>query len=349
MPKNKHPLARLQQINDILQTRSSAKSVVKAKPLAEEIGISLRQLRTDMEALRGKGAPLEYDAVLKGWRYKPGSYFTILDNLPLTGEELASLRIAVETLAKVNHLRGFEHLPEIFGKIHRAAKKWLGGDSQVVGKAVYFDPLPHYDGGKHLPFFLEAIEQNRRVEFQYRSFRPDDPGKTVLFDPWFLRHYDRRWYVGGFSHDPDEQFVRVFPLERIEGEPRNIGYCHDKPRDFDAATYWRNIYGISIPKDKKVETIILEFSPPQNQYFLTTPFFEPFEVLSQTPERLVVQLSLMVNVDLVNKLASFGASVRVLAPSRLADLLQDFFQRALERYQDEHQTAQQQGRLGSGE
>ncbi len=308
--------------------------MVKAEALAAEMGISLRQLRTDMDVLRGKGAPLEYDPVLKGWRYKPGQYFTILDNIPLTGEELTSLRIAVETLAKVNHLRGFEQLPEIFGKIHRAAKKWLGGDSRVVGKAVYFDPLPQYDGGKHLPFFLEAIEHSRRVEFQYRSFRPDDSGKTVLFDPWFLRHYDRRWYVGGFSHDPAEQFVRVFPLERIEGEPCNIGYCHDKPRDFDAETYWRHIYGISVPKDGKIEPIILEFSPPQDRYFLSTPFFEPFEVLSQTPERLVVQFSLMVNVDLVNKLASLGSDVRVMAPAHLAASLQDFFQRALERYEE---------------
>ena len=102
MPKNKHPLARLQQINDILQTRSSAHSVVKAEALAAEMGISLRQLRTDMDVLRGKGAPLEYDPVLKGWRYKPGQYFTILDNVPLTGEELTSLRISKNHLTKLS-------------------------------------------------------------------------------------------------------------------------------------------------------------------------------------------------------------------------------------------------------
>ena len=127
MPKDKHPLARLQQINDIFQTRGSAQSVVKAEALAEELGISLRQLRTDMDALREKGAPLEYDPVLKGWRYAPGQYFTILDSIPLTGEDLTCLRIAVETLAKVNHLKDFAHLPEVFGKIHRADPAALFG------------------------------------------------------------------------------------------------------------------------------------------------------------------------------------------------------------------------------
>ena len=328
MPKDKHPLARLQQINDIFLTRTSPRAVVKAEALAEELGISLRQLRTDMDVLREKGAPLEYDPVLKGWRYTPGQYFTILDNIPLTGEDLACLRIAVETLAKVNHLKAFASLPEVFGKIHRAAKKWLGGGSQAVGRSVYFDPLPRYDGGKHLPFFLEAIEQSRRVEFQYQAFHTDVP-RTVIFDPWFLRHYDRRWYVGGFSHDPAEQFVRVFPLERIEGRPLNIGYCHDKPPDYDAGTYWRHIYGITVPPNAQVERVVLEFTPLQGKYFLSSPFFEPFEVLESGRERLVVGLDLIVNIDLVRKLASFGADVRVLQPPGLADTLHRFFEKAL--------------------
>lgn len=331
MPKDKHPLARLQQINDIFQTRGSAQSVVKAEALAEELGISLRQLRTDMDALREKGAPLEYDPVLKGWRYAPGQYFTILDSIPLTGEDLTSLRIAVETLAKVNHLKDFAHLPEVFGKIHRAAKKWLSGGGKVVGKAVYFDPLPRYDGGKHLPFFLEAIEQSRRVEFQYRAFHADAP-KTVVFDPWFLRHYDRRWYVGGFSHDPTERFVRVFPLERIEGAPQNVGYCHDKPRDYDAGNYWRHIYGITVPPGGQVEMIVLEFSPIQGKYFLSSPFVEPFEVLESSAERIVIGLNLIVNIDLVRKLASFGSELRVLEPENLAATMRRFFETASKRY-----------------
>jgi predicted DNA-binding transcriptional regulator YafY len=327
MPRSKNPLARLQRINDLFLTRSSAKGVIKAEELAEELGISLRQLRTDMEELRDMGAPLQYDPVLKGWRYRQGEYFTILHDIPLTGEDLAGLRIAVETLAKVNHLKGFEQLPEIFGKIHRAARKWMGGSAQVVGKSVYFDPLPRYDGGKHLPFFLEAIDHGRRVTFQYQPFQTDTP-KTVVFDPWFLRHYEGRWYVGGFSHDPEEQFVRVFPLERIISLPESIGYCRDKPHDFDAAAYWRHIYGITIPRGGQVETVEVAFSPLQGKYFLSSPFFEPFEVLERSAERLVVRFQLIVNNELVRKLASYGADARVLKPAGLVDKMRTFFREA---------------------
>jgi predicted DNA-binding transcriptional regulator YafY len=330
MPRSKNPLARLQRINDLFLTRSSAHGVIKAKELAEELDISLRQLRTDMEELRNMGAPLQYDPALKGWRYRQGEYFTIVNDIPFTGEDLAGLRIAVETLAKVNHLKGFEQLPEIFGKIHRAARKWAGGSAQVVGKSVYFDPLPHYDGGKHLPFFLEAIDHGRRVAFYYQPFHTDT-AKKVVFDPWFLRHYEHRWYVGGFSHDPDEQFVRVFPLERITGQPESIGYCHDKPHDFDAASYWRHIYGITKPLGGQVEAVEVAFSPLQGKYFLSSPFFEPFEVLEQSADRLVVRFQLIVNYELVRKLASFGADAQVLKPAALVDQLRKFFREAADR------------------
>jgi predicted DNA-binding transcriptional regulator YafY len=332
MPKDKKPFERYQRIHEMLSTRSGTNAVVKSSELMAELNISLRQLRKDMDHLKNQGAPLEYVPTLYGWRYPPGHQFTFVDRIPLTSQDVILLRVGFEMLAKTGQLASMEEAKEAFGKIHRAVRKWV--NPKAAAKPIYFDPLPHYEGGRHLTFFLRAIEECRRVEFQYRSFRPDDPGKTVLFDPWFLRHYDRRWYVGGFSHDPAEKFVRVFPLERMEGEPRNVGYCHDKPRDFDAETYWRHIYGITVPKDGKIEPIVLEFSPPQDQYFLSTPFFEPFEVQSQTPERLVIQFSLMVNVDLINKLASLGAGVRVLAPAHLAASLQDFFQHALRRYED---------------
>ena len=329
MPKHKHPFARLQQLNEIFQSRTSARAVVKAEALADELGISLRQLRTDMDVLKDRGAPLEYDAVLKGWRYRPGNFFTIIDNIPLTGEDLAALRIAVETLAKVNHLKGYEQLPAVFAKIHRAAKKWMG-NAPAVGKAVYFDPLPYYDGSKHLPFFLEAIEASRRTTFQYRAYHAQS-AKTVTFDPWFLRHYDRRWYVGGFSHDPDEQFVRVFPLERIEENPHAVGYFHDKPPDFDAASYWQHIYGITVPPGGQVESIVLEFSTIQGKYFQSSPFFEPFKVISTSEQTLTIGMDLIVNIDLIRKLASFGADVRVLQPASLAERMRCFFQEALAR------------------
>ena len=302
-------------------------AVVKSSELTEELGISLRQLRKDMNWLRSKDAPLEYVPTQYGWRYEPGHEFTLLDQLPLTSEDVLLLTVAFETLAKTGQLRSMEEAKSAFGKIHRAVRKWV--QPHAKAKPIYFDPLPHYEGSRHLTFFLGAIEERRTVRFDYQAYHAEQP-KIVVFDPYFLRHYDRRWYVGGFS--PDEGFVRTFPLERIVGQPVPQGFFHDRPAQYDAGTYWQDIYGITVPPNGQIEEVLLEFIPLQGKYFLSTPFFEPFAVIENTPEKLVVRLKIIPNIDLVRKIASLGAAVRVLAPASLADELRRFFAASLRQY-----------------
>ncbi len=327
MPKISKAYQRYRRIHEIFsRRRGGSSSGVKLSDLADELGISLRQLSEDIKYMQERGAPLEYVPALRAWRYRDGEDFVVLEDQLLNDSDLTSLRIAIETFNRINnHDKELGDLPEVFRKIYKASRKWTQPDSYQ--KTIYFDPLPKYDGAKHLTFFLKAIEESRRVEFAYRAFHADQP-KTVVFDPWFLRHYDHRWYVGGFSHDPSEQFVRVFPLERIEGIPATIGYCHDKPRDYNAETYWRHIYGISVPKDGKIEQIVLEFTALQGQYFLTSPFFEPFTVLKTSSENMIIQMDIIVNTELVRKLASFGDSVRVLQPESLVETMKRFFENA---------------------
>lgn len=330
MPKDKKPIERLLQINDIFNTRKGTEAIVTTKELETLLNISTRQLRKDFDELRAKGAPLHYIAAMRGWRYtKP---FDFTDNLPLSADDVLHLRIAVETLSKVNNLNGFQRLPEIFERIRKSVRRWV--DKKATEKAIYFDPLPHYEGSAHLSFFLKAIEEHRQTEFQYLAFHASEP-KTVVFDPYFLRHYDRRWYVGGFSHTQNENFIRTFPLERMVGEPIFKGYFHDKPKDFDAATYWQHIYGITRPPNGQVEEVDLAFNYIQGKYFLTTPFFQPYELLKETSEGIVIRLNVIPNFDLMRKLGSLGAGVKVLKPTKLAQQLKDFHQKAWKQYQEE--------------
>ena len=333
MPKDKNPSQRYRRIHEIFTRRSGGDAVVKLEWLAEELGISLRRLSDDMKHMREKGAPFEYVPTLRGWRYEKDRNFAVLDEQLYSEDEVANVQMAIAMLKKIDPDNTLKKLPEVFLKIYKASRKW--NIPEQPGKYVYFDPLPRYEGNKHLAFFLQAIEHSRRVSFQYRSFRPDDPGKTVVFDPWFLRHYDRRWYVGGFSHDPDEMFVRTFPLERIEGTPQFVGWFHDRPSQFDAATYWQHIYGITVPPKGEVEEVVLEFTAHQGRYFTTTPFFEPFTILENDAQKLVVSMRLIPNVDLVQKLGSLGKEVKVLAPHSLVMEMKDFYQKALGRYNEE--------------
>lgn len=324
----KKPFERLLRINEIFNLRKGGEAVVTTQELLDTLGISRRQLLKDLDQLKSLDAPLEYVAAKKGYRYTDG--FDFSDNIPLSADDVLHLRIAVELLAKVNHLEGFQRLPEVFEKIRRSVRRWV--DRKATEKAIYFDPLPQYEGGVYLAFFLRAIEDCHRVSFQYQAFHATGP-KTVVFDPYFLRHYDRRWYVGGFSHDSSEGFVRTFPLERIEGTPEQMGYFHDKDPNYSAEIYWKYIYGITIPPGGIIEDVELAFTPIQAKYFLTTPFFEPYELLEETEKEVLIRLRLIPNFDLIRKLGSLGKDVRVLKPERLKKEVKQFHQQALTQYE----------------
>jgi len=327
MPKDKSPTERLLEMNRMFNDRLGSQSVLKSKELTERFGISLRQLRTDTEALKSKGAPLEYDPKLRGWRYTERFLFT--DSLSLSLDDVMQLRIAAETLAPLAHLDIYNGLTEVVKKIQHSVRRWMRENSPA--RAIFFDAPPSYEGTKHLMFFLKAIEESRRVTFDYHPFHAKSP-KSVLLDPYFLRQYAHRWYVGGYSHNPSEGFIRTFPLERIVGKPKHDGFFHNKPENYDPESYWRDIYGISRPPNAQAVGVVLALEPVQGKYFLSKPFFEPFTVLEDSDEHLKVQFKIVVNQELVAEIARLGDRARVLSPPELATQIKGFFEKALGRY-----------------
>lgn len=327
MSRTSNAFKRYQRINDLFNLRKGSQSIVTVKELLTELGISKRQLRTDMEKMRSLGAPLKYIARERGWRYT--TPFDFSDSIPLSAEDIMQLRLATATLAQINNIPAFSGLSEVFEKIRLSVRRWV--DREATAKAIYFDPFPSYEGGKRLPFFLRAIEETKQVIFHYQGFLASEP-KLCKVDPYFLRQHHQRWYLGGFSHDPSELFIRTYPLERIVGQVEFSGRFFEKPADFHPPDYWRYIIGINRPANGKVEKVVLEFNYLHGRYFLSNPFFEPFRILENNTEKLVVEFELMIDIEFIRRIAALGADVKVLKPLELADRMRFFFQKALDRY-----------------
>jgi predicted DNA-binding transcriptional regulator YafY len=330
MSRNSNAYIRYQEINDLFNARRGKQAIVTTEEILETLNISMRQWRTDKQMLEEMGAVFEYDARLRGWRY--AEPFNFSDPIPLSIEDLYNLRLAVATLAQLNQIADFKNLPQTVEKIGKAVGRWV--DRETKHKAIYFDQLPRYEGSRHLPFFMHAIEKEQQVRFQYQSFRAKEPS-TYLFDPYFLRQHHQRWYLGGWSHAADEGFIRTFPLERMVGEPILSGQRIDyrvKPHDFDPVKYWQHVIGINRPANGKVEAVVLEFNAEQGKYFESQPFFQPYEVLERSDEKLVISLQLMIEIELIRKLAAYGAEVKVLAPDELKTSMQRFYAGAVAAY-----------------
>lgn len=318
---------RYQRINHLFNLRKGNQAIVTTAELLDLLQISQRQLRMDMQKMREIGAPLEYIARERGWRYTEP--FDFSESIPLTVEDLMQLRLATETLARANQIPNFAGLKVVFEKIRQAVRRWV--DQEATLHAVYFDPVPQQDYSELLAFFLMAIEEEKQVVFQYQSFSART-AKSCRFDPYFLRQHQQRWYVGGFSHDPAEQFIRTFPLDRIQEPYRLNGAYFERPPSFLAPDYWKQVVGIFRPPNPKIDRVILSFNYVQGCYFLSHPFFEPFQILEQTPDRLVITMDLIITIELIREILKMGSEVQVLEPPHLIEQIRGELRLALQQY-----------------
>lgn len=333
MPKSsidsKNPLDRYRKLNGLLNEATSTGRPISSEWLAKKLGVSERQLRTDRAFFRDVlNAPLRWDERQNGWIYD--EQFAFIDRFGMTTVELQQLRIALQMLTQQ------EGLASRFGLLNGIAERLEERVGRIPtrptsSKILFFENQHKYKGAGHLPFFLDAIEKTWRVEFDFHPY--GQPVRRVVFEPHFLKHWEGKWYVGGQSLADDErEFIRVYPLERIEGEAVKTGEAKIEQLQ-SPEKYWENIYGINDPRENKtVETVRLRFSNFYKNYFLDAPFFEPFEVIEEDADTLMVEMRLKINWELRRKLASFGKEVTVLGPPRLIDDMRTFLSDTLGNY-----------------
>ena len=116
---------------------------------------------------------------------------------------------------------------------------------------IFFDEVPSKD--KFLSVIIQAIRDGKKVEIRYQSFRKEHEDHFV-FEPYFLKEFKRRWYLYGYKGDKDG--CRMLALDRmitatITSENFTL------PKEFSAAGYFGNIYGVRVYPDMKPERVLL--------------------------------------------------------------------------------------------
>ncbi len=315
MSKNKNQLARFRRIHELLSLRKG--TVVKPDEFCRACDISRRTLDNDIAYMRDEfEAPIIWDKRQHGYCYERP--FDLAAQIALNMEDVHRLHVAVETLAQFEHLDVFRDLRETVEKIRKGVSGWVRNTG--AAKAIYFEPV-QYTGTEHLPVLLRAIEERRRVNFEYQSFTKDQPGVCTL-DPYCVRQYDQRWYVVG--HSPQYDYLKPFALERICGKPELTKHIFEAP-DFKPEQYFQHIYGMHTEPEEHAEEVILRFSPLQARYFVSRPF-HPYHLVDEHPDgSITVRLHVCITIELIRKLASYGNEAEVITPAPLRDTLHRFF------------------------
>ena len=150
-------------------------------------------------------------------------------------------------------------------------------------------------------------------------------------EPYALKKFKDRWYLlapeidGKFS---ERGMIKTWGLDRIE----NLNITHklfNRNARIDIEQEFKNSFGIFSDKDKKVEEVILSFTPQGGKYNESFPLHESQETLIDNEQEFRIKLNVKITYDFIMELLSQSANMKVIAPEHLRDTLIDIHRKAI--------------------
>lgn len=326
MPIVKNREERLHSINSRLNRWGNRPATTKE--LARLCNVAQSTIKQDIAYLKDvHDAPIEYSRKPNGYYYtRP---FNLAASITLTDKDLTALHTAVATLHQFRHIGLFADLRGTVDKIDKAVR-FRTNPADDFGQYILFESVPYVKGSEWVEVFLQAIHTRSVVQFDHQRFETEVRKPHRLF-PYAIKEHRNRWYVVGWQLDYGE--VRVFGLDRVVDGSLHLTDDSFEAPPFDANIYFRQALGVAA-YDNPPENVVLSFTRQQGLHFKAQPFypFQPENVLIDNDEEFRVNLSIIVNKELVYELARLGSGVKVISPPSLIESLTNFLRQALDRY-----------------
>ncbi|MFD2467214.1 helix-turn-helix transcriptional regulator [Amycolatopsis silviterrae] len=211
--------ARLLRLLSLLQTPRDWTGT----ELAEQLSVSARTIRNDVERLRTLGYPVHGTrGAVGGYRLGAGA---ALPPLLLDDEEAVAVAIGLRTAAggtitgvEETSLRALAKLEKV---LPARLRRRVDAIQRYAVAVPRDDPGPRVDADA-LSTLAAACRDHDRVRFDYRSHDGSESRRDV--EPYQLVNWGRRWYLVGFDVERDDW--RNFRVDRISlrtpGGPRFV-------------------------------------------------------------------------------------------------------------------------------
>ena len=296
----------------ILKTVEAARHTT-TQALADELGVTERTIRRDIEALQEAGFPLydEREDGRKVWRLVPGYKQKLTQSFSLS--ELAALYFGKNLLSYLGGAPFARDLESAFTKIREAlpAKSlpYLARIQDLF--AARPDPAKDYSKKKDvIAGLVDATLHQRQANVAYYSFNSKKT-KTYLLDPYRLVYYHGGLYLYARAHEHGE--VRTFAVERIE-RIEVLETPFEVPKDFNVSEYARGAFGIA---GGKACDVVLEVDAAVAAYVRERVWHESQSVEERPDGGLVLRMKVAPGFELKSWIKSFLPHVRVKEPGSL--------------------------------
>lgn len=298
-----------------------AKRTLRAEDLAATFEVTKRTIYRDVLALCEAGVPVvavpgQGYSLVEGYFLPPLSFSADEALMLLLGSDVAAQNFDAQyrMAAQVASHKIVAVLPEHL----RQEVEYLRGSIRFIGSRVPFSP-------ETLQILRRAIIQCRTIHFRYFARHGGDASESSLrdADPYALVYASGAWILVAYCHLRHD--YRAFRLDRME-EVIVLNQVFIRNPDFKLQRR---------KEDEQRMIVRVLFDRETARWAREAPSF--FQVAQEdTPDGLLVTLSVRQPAEVLNWMLSWGSHVRVLEPDSLREMLAREAMMMLENYSMEN-------------
>ena len=263
----------------------------------------------------------------------------ISEGKPLARRTFFHYRDGVEEMFDINiqcDKSTFEYyIDDTGGENNARLRSWLVDSVSMSGtlsnahdisSRIMLENVP--SAREHLPVVIDAMKQNRRIRFSYKSYTRSLPTDGIVLEPYFVKIFKQLWYVIGMN--VKEGQIKTYALDRIS-HLNLLQETFSLPEDLNPSEFFKDCFGI-ITNKNSAKRIVLRVEPTQAKYFRALPL-HPSQQEEIHDNYSIFSYMMRITYDLKEELMSHGASIEVLEPKELKALIRTELEQALKNYQ----------------
>lgn len=201
----------------------------------------------------------------------------------------------------------------------------LISESISLQERILLENIP--SNGDSLRMVINAMKTNRLLSVYYRRYQSYE-SKNFTVAPYCIKLFHRRWYMlvkyryGNFGILSFDRIEKIVTLEeRFEID-----------KDFDAATFFSDCFGVVIGDETKSERIVLRAYRKEQYNLRDLPLHGSQREIGHTDVYTDYEYRLKPTDDFKAHLLSRGQWLQVVSPKSLANDIQCWLQEAIDRY-----------------
>lgn len=202
----------------------------------------------------------------------------------------------------------------------------LLNESADMRGRILFEKVP--SSSRWLSIIVDTMRDGKALEMTYQSFNRTEP-TTFETHPYCLKIFRQRWYMLAKTIGKEE--LRIYALDRVR-DIKILDKLLRLPKDFDAAEFFSDYFGIIIGHNVKPSIVEIKASAEQAKYLESLPLHHSQTVVETTPDYTVFRYCLVPTFDLKQEILSRGATLEVLSPEWFRKDILDELHKTLYKY-----------------